>query len=232
VASSAAETQDEQKDGLPDWAKLAISGGIFAAVISCVFAVLVAFLAPELARNWQTHDKRIQVRTAIATEMSRSFTRAIGAGQRVGDGLIYGPTGDSTANAAVVQAEYNRGLGQWRIDSGRLAAELAARYPGDAIVGAWHLYTAAVVKFFRLGAGIPKSDRLRLVRELRDYLNRVRRHSPLPVIAAKDWHAMTRVAHFHKRADFHRAYDKTSEALLTLGDSFVQQELNLKKPVV
>jgi hypothetical protein len=54
----------------------------------------------------------------------------------------------------------------------------------------------------------------------------------LPVIAANDWHAMTRAAHFHKRPDFHRAYDKTTEALLTLGDSFVQQELNSKKPSV
>ena len=163
MASSTAETPHEQREGLPDWAKLAISGGVFAAIISGVFALLVAFLGPELARGWQTHDKRIQVRTAIATEMSRSFTRAIGAGQRVGDGLIYGPTGDPKANAAVVQAEYNRGLGQWRIDSGRLAAELAARYPGDPIGGAWCLYTAAEVKFFRLGAGIPKPDRLRLV---------------------------------------------------------------------
>jgi hypothetical protein len=197
-----------------------------------VFALLVAFLGPELARGWQTHDKRIQVRTAIATEMSRSFTRAIGAGQRVGDGLIYGPTGDPKANAAVVQAEYNRGLGQWRIDSGRLAAELAARYPGDPIGGAWRLYTAAVVKFFRLGAGIPKPDRLRVVRELRGYLDRVRGRSRLPVIAPNDWQAMTRVAHFHKRPDFHRAYDKASEALLTLGDSFVQEELNLRKPIV
>jgi hypothetical protein len=41
--------------------------------------------------------------------MRRSFTRAIGAGQRVGDG-------------------------QWRIDSGRLSAELAARYPDNRIL--------------------------------------------------------------------------------------------------
>src|SRR6266487_7088184 len=127
MASSAAGTLEERNQhGLPEWAKLAISGGVAGAVISGVFAVLVAFAAPELGRGWQTHDKRIEVRTAIATDMSRSFTRAIGAGQRVGDGLIYGPTGDARQNAAVVQAEYNKGLGQWRIDSGRLSAELSA----------------------------------------------------------------------------------------------------------
>ena len=235
MTSSTPETRVEQEHGggLPDWAKLAITGGVFAAIISGVFAVLVAFMAPELARGWQTHDKRIEVRTAIATELSRSFTRAIGAGQRVGDGLIYGPTGDASANAAVVQAECNRGLGQWRIDSGRLDAELAARYPDNPIVGAWHVYTAAVVEYFRLGAGIPESDRLQLVTALRGYLNRVTRpNSSVPVIAASNWRAMTRVAHFHKRPDFHRAYDKVSEALLTLGDRYVEQELNLKKPIV
>lgn len=37
---------------------------------------------------------------------------------------------------------------------------------------------------------------------------------------------MRRVVHFHRRPDLHRAYDRI-KALLMLGDSYLQQELNL-----
>jgi hypothetical protein len=141
-------------------------------------------VAPELGRGWQTHGKRIEVRTAIATDMTRSFTRAIGAGQRVGDGLIYGPPAIRLLTQRSCRRSTNRGLGQWRIDSGRLSAELAARYPDNRIRDDWHAYTAAAVEFFRLGAGIPKPDRSQLVKDLRVYLNRVRQRThSLPVIA-------------------------------------------------
>jgi hypothetical protein len=236
--SNAAGTEEKRKSGgLPDWAKLVITGGVVAAIISGVFAVAVAFIAPELGRGWQTRDKRIEVRTALATDMSRSFTRAIGASQRVGTGLIYGPTGKRSANAAVVQGEYNQGLGQWRIDSGRLRAELTARYPGNAIVTHWQRYTVAVIAFYRLGAGIPKPQRIKLIVYLRSYLGNVKHRSSslqprVTGISGIDWHALKRTVHFKKRLDFRNAYNKVSDTLLAVGDSYVQKELSLKKPIV
>src|SRR2546425_4426324 len=90
------------------WAKLTLSAPVMTALVAGIFTLLVAFIGPRLTQGWQDHSKRINIEALLATDMSRTFTTAIGASGRIATGLIYGPTGDPKANAAVVQGEYNR----------------------------------------------------------------------------------------------------------------------------
>jgi hypothetical protein len=211
------------------------SPAVAGALVSGAIAVVVAFLGPTLARTWQTHEQRLEVRTTLATDMSKSFTMAVGAGQRVASGLIYGPTGDRHRNAAVVQSAYNTGLGQWQVDGGRITAELSSRYAGSEIIHDWKVYRQAVTRFYRLSAALPGNQRPAFVRYVRGYYTNMQAvpwaASALPNVKAKEWAALQKSKNFRKSLAFRRAYDKVSSSFLSLGDAFVGEMLKLQPQV-
>jgi hypothetical protein len=209
---------------------------VATALLGAVVTVTGYFIVPTLAAKSQNHEKRLEVETTLATDMSKSFTTAVGAGQRVASGLIYGPTGDRHQNAAVVQGAYNSGLGQWQVDGGRIGAELAARYKTSPIVGEWRRYRLAVTRFYRLSALVPGDERRSFVRGVETYLERMR---GLPWAAAAvpgrrtfvNWPALKQVRNFKKSRAYRQTYDQVSTALISLGDAFVQETLSLHPEV-
>jgi hypothetical protein len=232
IAYPAGEARIEKEDrGV---AALFHSPAIAAALLSGAIALVVAFVGPMVARTWQNHEKRLEVRTILATDMSRSFTMAVGAGQRVASGLIYGPTGDRARNAAIVQAAYNSGLGQWQIDGGRITAELSARFGDDEIVQEWRSYRLAVTRFYRLSAVLPTAeDRRFLVGHVRSYFKHV---EGIPAAASAlprnvNWKVLQRNKRFSRNLDYRRTYDKLSFSFLSLGDAFVEEVLQLDPKV-
>jgi hypothetical protein len=207
-----------------------------AHVATALLGLVGVFGGPMVAQKLQNHEKSLQVETTLATDMSKSFTMAIGAGQRVASGLIYEPTGDRHKNAAAVQAAYNAGLGQWQVDGGRIGAALAARYKKDTIIGEWRRYRLAVTRFYRLSALVPGDERRSFVRGVQLYLERMR---GIPWAASAvpgkrtvvNWQALRQIRNFKKSKAFRRTYDKVSAAFLLLGDAFVQETLNLRPEV-
>ena len=204
-------------------------------VVATVTAGLTLVVVPLLTREWQNHEKRLNLKTAIAIDMSRSTANAVGAGRRVGTGVVYAVTADPRVNRAVIQDAYNRGFGQWQVDSGRLGAQLSARFPDDQVVGDWRRYATAVEQFYRLGAVIPKKDRLGLVRLLRLYL------TPQPgwreswragLVNRPSAKSRSRLKEFYKRRrEFRKAYVEVSDTLLLLGNQLVEEVLRLSPKV-
>ena len=217
------------------FSELVHSPAVAAALVSGALALVVALAGPTLARKWQNHEKTLEVRTTLATDMSKSFTMAVGAGQRVASGLIYGPTGDPHRNAAVVQSAYNAGLGQWQVDGGRIAAELSARYSDRAILHDWKVYRLAVTRFYRLSAAMPGNQRRFFVRYVRKYYTNMQGVSwasaALPKVTKKEWAALRKDKKFRKSLAFRRSYDKVSSSFLSLGDAFVGEVLKLHPQV-
>jgi hypothetical protein len=212
------------------------SPAVAAALLGGLLALVGTFVGPMVAQNLQNHEKRLQVRTTLATDMSKSFTMAVGAGQRVASGLIYGPTGDRHRNAAAVQAAYNTGLGRWQVDGGRIGAELFARYTGNDIVRQWKRYRLNVTRFYRLSALIPGDVRRSFVRDVRLYFKDMRNvpwaSSAVPgKRTVVNWKALKQNRKFRKTAAFRQTYDKVSAAFLSLGDAFVEQTLKLRPEV-
>jgi hypothetical protein len=215
--------------------KWALSAPVIVALVT---AALTATVVPLLTREWQNHERRLNLKTAIAIDMSRSTANAIGAGRRVGTGVVYALTADPRVNRAVIQDAYNRGFGQWQVDQGRLAAQLVARFPDDPIVDDWRGYATSVEQFYRLGAVIDQSDRRRLVRLVRDYLS-----SELTLEEATwgaRWKALRDLprakarksaTYFERKHRFRRAYIDLSEKLLFLGSEFVERVLTLSPKV-
>jgi hypothetical protein len=209
------------------------SPGAAKALLGLIVTGLGWFVAPMVAQKLQDHEQKLQVRTTIATDMSKSFTTAVGAGQRVASGLIYGPTGDRRRNAAVVQSAYNAGLGQWQVDGGRITAELSARYTGNDIVAEWQGYRLAVTRFYRLSAALPAYQRQTFVGYVKAYFEEMKDVSwAPPAISAKvDWAALRQSKKFRKSLRYRQAYDEVSTAFLSLGDAFVEQVLQLHPEV-
>jgi hypothetical protein len=206
---------------------------VAAALVSGTLALVVALAGPTLARKWQNREKTLEVRTALATDMSKSFTMAVGAGQRVASGLIYGPTGDPRRNKAVVQAAYNAGFGQWQVDGGRITAELTARYTDKQILQEWKLYRFAVARYYRLSAALPPGLRRSLVHDVRWYFKHVRANpwarSALP--RKVKWGVLRNGKNLHQSFVYRRNYDKLSASFLSLGDALVGEVLKLHPQV-
>jgi hypothetical protein len=216
-------------------AALLHSPAVAAALLSGVIAVVVAVVGPTVARTFQDREKTLEVRTTLATDMSKSFTIAVGAGQRVASGLIYGPTGDRKRNAALAQASYNAGLGQWQIDGGRIKAELSARYPGDGIVHEWALYRQAVTRYYRLSAVLPPKTRPDVVARVRGYFRHMRSAPWAKKYVPKDkdvnWNALRQNKKFSRSVVYRQTYDQLSSVYFALGDAFVERMLKLQPKV-
>jgi hypothetical protein len=211
------------------------SPAVAAALLGSLIALVGAFVGPMVAQGLQTHEKALEVRTTLATDMSRSFTVAVGAGQRVASRLIYGPTGDPDRNAALVQSAYNAGLGRWQIDAARIKAELSARYPGDKIVHQWALYRQAVSRFYRLSAVLPPKTRPDVVARVRGYFTQMRTTDWAKAHVPKDgnvnWAALRLNKKFSRSMAYRRTYDQLSFVFLSLGDAFVERMLKLNPEV-
>jgi hypothetical protein len=239
------------------WLKWLFSSPLIVAIVA---AALTATIVPLLTREWQRNEKQLALKSALATDMSESFTNAIGAGRRIGTGLVYAPTTDKAQNRAVIQGEYNRGLGEWQVDRGRLAAELFARYSGDLIddggkpiVIEWRSYARAVEQFYRLGAAIPQDVRESLEEGVHSYFASVRVQPwSQRLLGQSAWADLERKltslrdrpvrpgakagrtplkVFYEQRAAFRRSYSTAAETLLLVGEQFVERLLELKPRV-
>jgi hypothetical protein len=245
-----ASSTDAAKTGDGSQVKGAVKGFLSSPlVVALVTAGLTVLVVPLLTREWQNHEKRLNLKTAIAIDMSRSSANAVGAGRRVGTGVVYAVTADPRVNRAVIQDAYNRGFGQWQVDRGRLAAQLSARFPGNPVVDDWRRYAVAVEQYYRLGAaGIPEQDRQVLVRSLSRYLTAqsTPAETSLLLSTATKWREWWRTAlvdrpgardrsrlrDFYRRQHaFRKAYVELSDTLLLSGNRLVEEVLSLSPRV-
>lgn len=208
---------------------------LLTTLLGGILALVGTFFGPMVAQQLQNHGKRLEVRATLATDMSKSFTAAVGAGQRVASGLSYAPTGNRIRNAALAQAAYNAGYGRWQIDAGRIKTELSARYTGKGIVHEWALYRQAVTRFYRLSAVLPPTERPDLIQRIRKYLVRMRTTTwsadAVPVIGKKKWQALELNKRFSRSVAYRRAYDRLTVAFLGIGEAFVDEMLTLRPEV-
>ena len=226
-AIAAAPTKDVSTAGKRHGLAGLLQSAVAATLFSGLVALLAALVGQMVVHSWQNRDKTLEVKTTLATDMSTSFTQAVGASQRVASGLIYGPTGNRQRNAAVVQAAYNAGLGQWQIDAGRIGAELAARYNDRTFIVQWKRYKNAVTRFYRLSAALSAGDRSSYVNRTWSYLTQMKRvqWAGTAVSLTVDWKALYQTKRFRRSERYRRAYDKVGSLFLSLGDAFVNEML-------
>src|SRR6266566_4145660 len=106
---------------------------LMVAVVGALLTFLAGVVTQELTTSSQDRAKRLELKTTLAADMSKSFTTAVGVARSVGTGTVYSRTG-SPVTPDDYAATYNRGLGEWQIGSAALGAELSARFGDQPIV--------------------------------------------------------------------------------------------------
>ena len=135
-------------------------------------AAISAWLVPAFTRQWQDRQKEREIKVALVSEISDSTANALVTSQFVAGGAL-----------TEGQAEYNRISLDWAQRSAQVEAELAAYFPGQALVDDWHDYSIVVENDFYLLTKNPagKAEAVDIVRK---YLESARGLEPT---AAVNW---------------------------------------------
>ena len=188
--------------------------------ITLVAAGISALLIPWITGKWQDHKQQLELRTSLATEMSRAYTSVIVTGRFVTRGLIYSGSTSKVENTAVAQNAWTSALHDWLVESGTIEAQLTGRYGVSGIASEWRDYTNAVTRYMQLGSQVAPAERTSLLRDERAYVHD----------ANLDWDALARNRDF-KNVGFRTSYTELGAALLGRGDALVQDELQLSPHV-
>jgi hypothetical protein len=183
---------------------------LFAAGIS-------ALLIPWITGKWQDHKQQIELRTALASDMSRAYTGVVVNGGFVAGGLVYSGSTSKVVNTAASQSAWTTALHDWLVESGRLTAELTGRYPGQPITREWREFAAAVTAYMRIGSQQDPAERTALLAQEQAYVG----------ARALEWPALRRNKGFKSDPRFRASYTRLGNWLIARGDRLVQEELTL-----
>jgi len=186
-------------------------------VLTLFAAGISALVIPSITGKWQDRKQQIELRTSLASDMSRAYTDVIVNGRFVAGGLVYSGSTSKVKNTAAAQRVWTSALHDWLVESGRLTAELTGRYPDEDVARSWRRYVAAVTAYMRIGSQLDPEERLRLLAGERAYVgDRI-----------LDWSALTRNKEFKKDPKFRASYAALGESLIARGDRLVEEELTL-----
>jgi len=189
--------------------------------ITLVAAGVSALLIPWITGKWQDHKQQLELRTSLASEMSRAYTSVIITGRFVTGGLIYSGSTSKVENTAATQNAWTGAVHDWLVESGTIEAELTGRYGATGIASEWRDYALAVTRYMRIGSQVAPDERPVLLSDERAYV-----HEP-----SLHWSALALTKGFKRNADFRTSYTELGAWLLGRGDALVQEELRLNPRV-
>jgi hypothetical protein len=189
--------------------------------ITLVAAGVSALLIPWITGKWQDHKQQLELRTSLASDMSRAYTSVIVTGRFVTGGLIYSGSSSKVENTAATQTAWTAAVHDWLVDSGTIEAQLTGRYGAKGIASEWRDYVAAVTRYMRLGSQVAPADRTLLLQEEKAYVGH----------ASFRWEPLTRTKSFKNDPAFRASYTELGAWLLGRGDALVQEELGLSPKV-
>jgi hypothetical protein len=178
-------------------------------VVTVVSAVLVSLVIPQLTRQWQDHQKALEIQTGLVGSMSESSSDAVISGRMLASRLPQG-------GPAATQRLYNDAVRSWSIQGSVIRAKLEAYFPGTGLGDAWAAYANALGNYLQLSAS---RDRYRpqLVAAIRVYAPLPRTRPPV------DW----RVLATQDAGDrFQQSYTLLGFALLDRRDALVRAVLD------
>jgi hypothetical protein len=190
-------------------------------LITLVAAGVSALLIPWITGKWQDHKQQLELRTTLASDMSRAYTSVIITGRFVTGGLIYSGSTSKVENTAVTQNAWTGAVHDWLVDSGTIQAQLTGRYGVTGIASEWREFTSAVTNYMRIGSQVAPGERTVLLREERAYVGDPSLH----------WTELELNKSFKSNESFRTTYKQLGAWLLGRGDALVQEELQLSPRV-
>src|SRR5689334_1604760 len=116
-------------------------------LVTVVAALLGSLLLPQLTRQWQDHQKALEIQTDLVGQMSASVSSAVASARFVAAGLVANASQDPRAE----QRAWNDGDREWTTTSASIGAKLQA-YFGSRIGSEWRSFSDVVTDFVLLSA--------------------------------------------------------------------------------
>src|SRR3954469_5537307 len=182
-------------------------------VIAVVIAVLVNFLIPSFTRKWQDHQKALEIKTGLVSDMGESISDAVMSGRFISAGLVSRSSSDPRAD----QRAFNDGYRAWTTSNASIGAKIQA-YFGNDLGSQWRSFANVVTDYFQLSA-TPGSGRAEQVDEILSY-------PELPPFVRLDKAERRALVKSNSSATFQNAYGQLGRAMLTRGDELVQGVLD------
>jgi hypothetical protein len=183
-------------------------------LVTVVAALLGSWLLPQITRQWQDHQKALEIQTVLVSQMSESVSGAVATGRFIATDLVAQASADPRAE----QRAWNEGYRQWTTASASIGAKLRA-YFGSAVSSEWQSFTYVVTDFFLLSANAkPDSGRQDQVNEIRRYAPRLKDLH----LKRQDWIVLAKT---RSGAAFQAAYGKLGVSLLARREELVDQVL-------
>jgi hypothetical protein len=170
-------------------------------VVAVVSTLLVSLAIPQLTRQWQDHQRALELQTSLVSSMSSSASDAVISARMLAGGLYSG---------GEWQRRYNAALRSWSTDSSVVKAKLEGYFPGTGIGGDWRSYGFAVTGYLQVAAPVAGADAR---------IDSLRRLVPA---AGIDWRALSR----RSNPGFQEAYAVLGFALLDRLDTLVHDVLS------
>lgn len=178
-------------------------------VVTVVAAFLGSYLIPQITRNWQDHQKALEIKTGLVSQMSESVSGAVATGRFIAADLV---------PPASQQRAWNDGYRDWTTASASIGAELRA-YVGRQIGSDWRSFADVVTNFFLLSADTEsRSRRLQVGAIMTD--RELRRHVHL---TREGWAALRTPK---SNPDFRLVYPELARGILEREAELVQRVLD------
>jgi hypothetical protein len=209
---------DEATDARPKEAKPLRGAGVYRwlahpFLIAICVAVLVNWLIPNFTRKWQNHQKALEIKTGLVSDMGESVSNAVMSGRFIAAGLVNRSSADPHAD----QRAFNDGYRRWTTSNASIGAKLQA-YLGSEMGSQWRSFGNVVTDYFQLSA-TPGRGRGEQVDEILGYPD-------LP-----PWAHMTKaqrraLIRSNSSVAFQNAYGQLGRGILTRSDELVQGVLD------
>jgi hypothetical protein len=126
---------------------LLVAGGILSSVV-----------VPALTRRWQNHQKELELKTGLVTEITDVVT-----------GLVMAVQFAELGSTTQTQEDFDTAYRDWETKSAVIASKLRAYFPKTTLVDEWHALSRLATNFYALtGMGERK---LAFLRQLLDGLS-------------------------------------------------------------
>jgi hypothetical protein len=121
-------------------------------------ALISNYLIPEITRRWQDHQRELELKTGLVSEISESVLDIVLAAQF-----------EEAGAATQTQEQYDQAYRTWEKRKAIIGSKLRAYYPKTNLGQAWDEFAEAVSEISALSGPADAFPREERVRRLQDY---------------------------------------------------------------
>ena len=142
-------------------------------IVLLVGALISGLLIPAFTRRWQSHQKALEIKTELVSDLSKSIL-----------GMVMATQFAHLRAESQTQADFDKAYRDWEIESAVIGTKLQAYFPDTTIPTEWTEFSALVTEFYAL-EGIGEDKRSRPAADLAKKLGVLGRYQ-----GAQDWLAL------------------------------------------